>query len=68
MALSLLLTSFNSSLVRLIADDLISEAARDSKFQFQFGTIDREIRKVHDGFVVKFQFQFGTIDSRWLIQ
>ena len=38
-------------------------ALADILFQFQFGTIDRNILESSSGTYSLFQFQFGTIDS-----
>ena len=56
---------FNSTMVRLIANNAIQNAFTIELFQFHDGTIDRSFTTITLVSVVTFQFHDGTIDSQF---
>ena len=54
---------FNSTMVRLKAEDARCIARYTVKFQFHYGTIKRLIRPFNTRSLSKFQFHYGTIKS-----
>ena len=61
--MSLLKSSFNSSMVRLIEVSGLQNASDIALFQFQYGAIDRQYLFCHTLLLLLFQFQYGAIDS-----
>ena len=53
---------FNSSMVRLTGGKICGFVCSLSKFQFQYGTIDRVLAGTSNSILALFQFQYGTID------
>ncbi len=53
---------FNSSMVRLRANEFVLSGGYPNEFQFQYGSIERKVFEDPENTPPEFQFQYGSIE------